>query len=273
MLKRVVDKNKKVDLGAMRQSARSAASSVPVLKKITTDLEIAASNLAESNKGVEQAETDLLDLMKHAHLVNPAELALYKQQVEEQRQTLVGLVDKSKIVAKRLDEVASKVPTSVPPEATGYFSRLKQGVKDIYTNHGKSIMAAAVIIGAAATLYYSQNSGVNLETLVKHDDELKITDEIPEKIVLPPEAGPSHQLLLAPPQQLLLAPPQVAPVQQYTQEQARAALDALKQRMAANALNASNAAAATAAFNLRQKAIADELAAQKAADDLFGVGK
>jgi hypothetical protein len=155
MLKTVVDKNKKVNMGAIRQSARSAASTAPSLQQLTTDLQKAASNLASSNTAVEQAEAAMLELIKHAKLVDPAEQAHMQHRIQEQKQKLQALMDRSNSFAAALDNVAASAPTTVPPEASGYFARLKKGVNDIYTNHGKTIATAAIILGAAAAVYYS----------------------------------------------------------------------------------------------------------------------
>ena len=151
MLKTLVDKNKQVDVGSIRQSSRSAGSDSSV-KKMAFDLETSALNLAEMNKSVEEAEIAMAELMKHKPLVDPAQFDTY---LEQQRQMLLARLEQSKLAAARVHhDYNSMKPKSITPESAGYIARLKQGVKDIYNNHGKSIATAAVILGAAAAIYY-----------------------------------------------------------------------------------------------------------------------
>lgn len=151
MLKALVDKNKQVDVGSIRQSARSAGSDSSV-RQLAHDLETSALNLAEMNKSVEEAEIAMAELMKHKPLVDPAQFDTY---LEQQRQMLLARLEQSKLAAARVHhDYNSMKPKSVAPESAGYIARLKQGVKDIYNNHGKSIATAAVILGAAAAIYY-----------------------------------------------------------------------------------------------------------------------
>jgi hypothetical protein len=156
MLKSLVDKNKQVDVASIRQSARSAGSDSSV-KKLTSDLEKSALNLAEMNKSVEEAETAMAELLKHKPLVDPAQFDAY---LEQQRQMLLAQLEQSKLAAAKVHHAYTSIqPKSVTPETAGYLTRLKQGVKDIYNNHGKSIAAAAVLLTAAAAIYYGPPAG------------------------------------------------------------------------------------------------------------------
>jgi len=151
LLKSILQKNT-VDLTTIRKSAdklTALPSTTPHVETVVADLEQAASALTQKTAEVAAADAAVKQALNSGDQLDQTQKTLQKK-VEEAEMAVQDV--KSKETA--LDKVA----TEQPPQAEGYFKKIKKGVKHLYQNHSKKIAAAVLLTGAAVLAYKNQDA-------------------------------------------------------------------------------------------------------------------